>query len=248
MIAGSADLIDRLEDEWQQLVQTGRMDAALARWSAKQRKLTGVGIGQLAEALDIEDPSATVEQDALLTVLLRISERDHLARRLLLQRFLPCVKELAASTPDGVERDEWLTLLVTTIYEVVCTYPLGRRPTRIAANIACDFRKSVFEVLRRQRRDAAELTDDPLLEADVVGRHQQQQAEFAAVETEDLLRWAVDEGLVDESTVALLVLTRMYDLAVSWVASQVRTATATLRQRRWRAERRIAAALASEVG
>lgn len=247
MAAGSADLIDRLEDDWQELVQSGRMDAALTRWSAKQQALTDVDIVQLIEALDIEDPSANAEQDALLTVLLRISEREHLARRLLLHRFLPCVKELATGTPELVERDEWLTLLVTTIYEVVCTYPLRRRPTSIAANIACDFRKSVFETLRQQRRDTAELTDGPLRETDLLDRHRQQQAELSAVEAVELLRWAIDEGLVDESTAALLVLTRMYDLTVSWVASQVRTATATLRQRRRRAERRIAAALVSEV-
>lgn len=247
MAAGSAELTDRLEDEWQELVQTGRMDAALARWSTSQQVLASVDVNQLLEVLDIEDPSVTPEQDALLAVLLRISERDRLARRLLLHRFLPCIKELAAGTPYPVERDEWLTLLVTTAYEVVSTYPLGRRPTRIAANIACDFRKSVFEALRQQRRDAAELTGDLLLETDLLVQHREQQAEFAAVEAEDLLRWAVDEGLVDESTAALLVLTRMYDLTVSWVASRVRTARSTLRQRRWRAERRIAAALTSEV-
>lgn len=238
-----ADLIDRLEEEWRQLLRRQRPDEAVRRW------------GRVEPALDFESADALVrhladqrvapdQHDRVLAALLGICQDEPLAARIVLQRFLPYVKKLASDTPAPLERDEWLTLLISTAFEVVRTYPLDRRPERIAANIVCDFRKRVHAGLRTHRRNALELTQ---FGSESLSTDRDDRSRFAQVEAEDLLRWAVDEELIDEPTAALMVLTRIYGLTVAWIASEMKTAKATLRQRRWRAERRIAAALASEV-
>ena len=86
-------------------------------------------------------------------------------------------------------------------------------------------------------------TEDPgVLDAETSATHHDP---FTSVDLRDFLTWAVRRRLVDQHAVDLVVQTRVGGVSVATVAAAGREGAATLRQRRWRAERRLAAALAS---
>lgn len=232
-------VIDQLETEWEVLLRRGVVDEALRRWSTQRPQLACRSVGDLFGRL-ADRSLPTGEQDRLLTVLLELARNDPLVRRVLLQRFLPCLKRLTRWR-GPIPRDEWVGLVVATAYEVICNYPLDRRPNRIAANIVWDVRQRALILLAERRRTLAELARwrrgwPPREDRDA-------ERMLAAVDTRNLLEWAVRKGVIDEGTAELLVRTRVDDLSVVAVASQVAKPADTLRQRRWRAERRLATAL-----
>jgi hypothetical protein len=221
------------------LRRRGVLDEALGRWTRREPSLDFASVDEIVEVL--ADRSAPGEaHDRVLRPLLRLAPDHPLAARLVLFRFLPCLKRMT-DWGEPFDDEEWLTLLISCAYEVITTYPLVRRPDRIAGNISWEVRKRAFAALRARRLDTAELTRtgrlpvcDPDLESEEL---------LARVEDADELSRAVDRAAIAPDVVELLVLTRAGGMTVEALAANRSERAATLRQRRWRAERRMAAVL-----
>ncbi|MGC3955141.1 MAG: hypothetical protein QM804_13005 [Propionicimonas sp.] len=115
----------RLNVEWQEVAETPVPD----RW---RREAALASAGTLADALALVRP----DPDTVLGALLRL--RYAAAQRIVLQAMLGRAVLDAARDPlhdlDDYVAELWLG---------IATYPLARRPARIAANLALDARKRV---------------------------------------------------------------------------------------------------------
>lgn len=241
------NLIDRLDEEWERPQVRRRMDAAIQRWSRSEPDLSFTSCRELEQHLSDRAVPYFVH-DRVLAALIRMADRDPLAARLVLQRFLPSLKRTTGAHPP-LEDYEWVGLLVAIAYEEIRSYPLDRWPHDIAVRLTRSIRRTAYKALDRLRRDRAELCDDPLTPRDLSEdpRHHTPGG-FHHIEVVDLMRWAVRESLLDPSTARLIELTRIQGRTVASLADRFRESAATLRQRRRRAEARLAAALTAEVG
>lgn len=118
------------------------------------------GIATLAEVLHTvrANPDA-----ALLALLRRQAAGDVLAGRCVLQAMLGKLVRLAVADPVAV-LDDYLA----AAWERIATYPVDRRPCRVAANLALDALKSVKRQRAREtlalpawRLGSGPATDDP---------------------------------------------------------------------------------------
>lgn len=171
--------VDALNGEWARLAVL----PAPAGWSGF---LVGVGAGggsTLGEVLDAV-PAAS---DAVLGGLLAAcAEGDALAGRVVVQAMLGKLVKMA--TRDG-EHD--LGAYVAALWEVVRAYPLGRRPHKVAANLALDTLKAVKRGGRRL----------PVVVTDAVPTPAPRDPDPGG---DRVLRAAVRLGLIDDETRELL--------------------------------------------
>lgn len=82
-------------------------------------------------------------RDAVLLALLELSQDgDRLAGRTVLQAMLGKAVRVAASVADRPDlrgdREEALSCAVSSLWQVIATYPVARRRSRVAANLALD--------------------------------------------------------------------------------------------------------------
>lgn len=169
-------------------------------------------------------PAIRAAPDAVLWRLLRLhATGDHRAGRVVLQAMLGKVVLLARGD-DRHDPDEYLAEL----WLVIAGYPLGRRPERIAANLALDTLKAVRG--RRHRESPMGLGG---LERPAPGE--------PAWRVEDVLVVASSLGLVDEPTCRCLRAVYGRGLRSHEAARELQMSAAMVRYRTSRAVRRLAA-------
>ncbi|WP_260696723.1 hypothetical protein [Streptomyces sp. 130] len=154
----SEGLVGRLNTEWADLIRDESARAHLRRWYGDPA-LTGP-----QSVLDaLRACRTTGAQDRLLLPLLRAAVTGgpgaQLAARTVVQTMLPKAVRIARSQlRPQYDWEETVSLTVGALYEVVRTYPVHRRPRRIAANLS-------LETLRLTRRligdDASAVPLDP---------------------------------------------------------------------------------------
>jgi hypothetical protein len=102
------------------------------------------------------------EADQNLAALVERAATDPTAARLVLQRVMPgllsVAKRRANLAPGTVT--EILHDLVANAWIAVCTYPLDRRPRKIAANLVRDIEYNTFTQQSRLRRVATDAVAD----------------------------------------------------------------------------------------
>jgi hypothetical protein len=231
-------IFNHLDQEWEHLLNGRRLDRALARWRGVQESLTE--FRRVRELLDrLEDQTADPErQSEVLLALLRLAPADELAARLVLQRFIPPLKSIAG-WKQPLRQTDWAAMIVSAAHEVIVTYPVDRRPQRVAANIVWDVRKRMYAALTDHRRwmealSLGEPDEDALVAPDIAERF----------EAADLLRWAGARCQVPREVARLIVLTRGAGFQIEEIAAHRAVPSARLRQRRWRCEQRMREALA----
>jgi hypothetical protein len=234
-------IIDRLESEWDELVRRGSADQALERWRRHSPALDFASAGDLVNALADRtlDP---VTCNEILAALVELAPSDQLAARLLLHRFLPYLRALVTDHAP-FDAEEWVGLLVATAYEVICSYAAEDWPSYFPANLAREIRRRALGTLADRRRCERELS--ARIEVIAAEAAAEGHDPFTAVDLEDFLAWAVRRRLVDQRAVDLVLQTRIGGMTVAALAAAGRECADTLRQRRWRAERRLALALVS---
>lgn len=234
-------IIDRLDHEWDELVCRGVVDDALATWRSHSPALAFDTVDDLADAL-ADRRLDTGSRNQVLHALLELAPCDQVAARLVLHRFLPYVKTLV---PDHApfDSEEWVGLLVATAYEAICSYPVVDGPAYATANLTREIRRRALAALTERRRADRELAADAGdLDSE---RDVDDDDPFGTVDLHEFLRWAVRHRLVDRRTAALVVKTRLAGVTLAAVAAASRECAATLRQRRRRAERALAVAVAA---
>jgi DNA-directed RNA polymerase specialized sigma24 family protein len=197
-MAGSAQVSERrfaivnaLNDEWDRLVDS-RVDT-VAAWRGRHPALAGCA--------DLEDVLRAVRRapDEVLGLLLgEVRAGDALAGRVVLQAMLGKVVRMALR-----DRRAGVDDYVAALWCRVRTYPLDRRPARIAANLALDALKDVTAERRAVGREVATPWPPGDHLEQLVGRR------LAEADTPDLdagrvLRAAVRLRLLDPRACALL--------------------------------------------
>ena len=200
-------LIGGLLIEWVQLNESRPAALTVARWGRHQPTLANAS--RPADIVDAIDNAGTDDQDAALLALVTLAQNGkQLAGRILLQQMLPKLSQLGrdhpttlvdgASDPEGP--DERYQILTATFWQVVMTYPIDRRPRKVAANLALD-------TLLHSTKSAATYRREHLtLQADLADTNQP----ILHPDTHDddtlppTLTTAITNGTLDEPTARML--------------------------------------------
>jgi DNA-directed RNA polymerase specialized sigma24 family protein len=133
-------LVEALDWEWHELVSSQR--AAVTRWGDRHVAFA------LCRSLDDILSAVKLNSDPILGALLtEVSTGDRLAGRVVLQALIGRMVRMAQRDPRA-SVDDYLAAL----WGVINSYPLSRRPVRIAANLSLDTLKAVSSEHRWLRR------------------------------------------------------------------------------------------------
>ena len=136
-----------MDGEWAALQEDAAAAAGCRRWASAHPVLAGCGTPAHVVA------RARAAPDVVLGHLLaEAGAGDRLAGRVVLQALLPKVVRMAA-VDRAADVDDYLA----SLWCEIAAYPLARRPTSVAANLALDTLKAVHA----ERRPAADVTTPP---------------------------------------------------------------------------------------
>lgn len=231
----SVGIVEALNLEWQGLDCDFRGDAEI--WAARHQVLSG--------CRTLADVLAAVRRDgdaALHALLAEVANADQLAGRVVLQSLLGRMVRMAARD-DRAGVDDYVAMLWCQIG----AYPLERRPSSIAANLALDTLKAV----RRERRWVirGEVTTwppgdvfDGLCDQATSRMDGPPQSPADLVGAAELLAAAFELELIDQSTRSILTNVYLEGLKGVDVAQRHGTSAGSVRVRCSKAVRRMAAA------
>jgi hypothetical protein len=141
--------ITLLDEEWKRLLRCGKTLAVVNSWRITPSPFTS--LDELLQAAGYRGKKIDPVADQVLAQLVRRAASDQLAARIVLQRVFPPM--IAVARRRGKFReigfDEALASVLSHGWEVIRTYPIQRRPTKIAANIVRD--TEYFAFVRGQR-------------------------------------------------------------------------------------------------
>jgi len=252
----AAPILRQLSQDWSRLCALSSMRHTLRRWAAANPCFEGItSLGDLVDRIDAGDEPET---DRLLLGLVRLAQAGHqLAARVVLQAMLPKLARMSRTTRpssnDNRHRNDRAHIAVATFWEVIYAYPVSRRHTRVAANLALD---TLHRLTTDLRRPPADIPMDP---EETAGRLAVTPEESTAQPTvtqtgtpspdADLLEvvaWALDVEAIssDEATVLVRVyLPSAADSSRVALAERMGISQTALRQRTSRARRRLIAAV-----
>jgi len=227
-------VFDLLDGEWRKLSHeptTARRLRDVCRCADDARTLADV------EAY-VRGAGPEAADRVLLALVTRAVAGDELAARVLLQLLLPGTRNLARRWWALGDPDERAAAAVSAVYGRIRTYPIERRPGRVAANVLMD---AARELRRAVPRVVATPTADPTVHTE----RRAQETSPAAVELAEVLRDAVDEGVLGLDDAQLIARSRIAGHRVADIARTHRLGTRALWDRRQRAEAKLATAFAS---
>lgn len=230
-------LFTALQTEWAALERTPASAASLRRWRHEEPALAELAdLPSLVAAVERRDQAAA--GDAILSALARRAPTDDFAARTLLQLLLPGVKALARRLWWLGDPDERAAAVVAAVYERIRTYPWQRRPARIAANILADAGQRLLRRNAAARRPVEVFLDD--IDQDLAC---EPAGPSPTEELLALLGWAVTAGHLTHAQVQLIGLTRIADTPFEQLGEPEGVSAPSMRRRRQRAERQLAAAV-----
>jgi DNA-directed RNA polymerase specialized sigma24 family protein len=198
----------------------GSSTALVSAWADRHAVLSGCQDLPAVLAAIPSDP------DAVLAALLQeVAEGCRVAPRVVLRAMLPKMIVMARRDPTASLED-----YLAHLWLRISTYPLNRRPRRIAANLALDTLKAV-------KADQAPLVV-PVAELDDDRAWHEPTDDLSA---RRLLRAAVDLRLIDPTTHATMVNVYADGLPEAEVAARHRVTSTTVRRRCNRGIRVLAA-------
>jgi hypothetical protein len=132
------ELSDTLNDEWARIVADPRTTARMAGWPYLLARYGDAA--SLLDAVGRNGGLAMEEADRLLGELVRVAGDDVLAARVVLQRVLAGLVNAAVRRTAGRPMDRRAVFddLVANAWLVIRSFPIERRPTKIAVNILRD--------------------------------------------------------------------------------------------------------------
>jgi len=229
-----ATVFELLEHEWNGLSR----DLVAASALPEVCQLAG-GANSLDEVERFVRSASPPDADrVLLALVTRAVERDPLAARVLLQLLLPGVRRLARQWWALGDHDERAAAAITAVYHRILTYPLDRRPGRVAANILMD---AAHELRRSVPRVVSTPSADPTAYR-TPGDADGQLIPHPAEELAAVLLDAVQDGIIDRADAELIARSRIAGHRVADIAEHRRQRPRTLWDRRQRAEHALGSA------
>src|SRR5262245_13043521 len=224
------NVFDLLDREWQQL----KADRGAARRLSTVCHLAG-DARTLADLEAHVRTAGPVDADQILLALVTrvIDHDDQLAARVLLQLLLPGTRNLARRWWALGDHDERAAAAVSAVYDRIRTYPLARRPGRIAANVLLDAARQLRRSVPRLATHATANVHDSDI-AVVAQTH-------SSLELADALADAVDDGIIDLRDARLIAQSRIAGHRIADIAAHHHIGARTLWDRRHRAEQRLTA-------
>ncbi|TDD98939.1 hypothetical protein [Jiangella asiatica] len=190
----------RLNDEWARLRTDDATAATVAGWAVRHPALAGCGCLD-----DVELAVAGADRrgaDDLLLALLRLAQSgDGLAGRTVLQLMLGKAIRIATSHAGRDSRDNLEHAAVAALWATIATYPVARRPAKVAANLAMDTLGAVSRELAHSR---AETPAEPGSVADALGEAAARDDD-GDLELVELLAWAVEAGTISAADATLVL-------------------------------------------
>jgi hypothetical protein len=224
----TTDHVLTLERDWRRLVR-GVLPAHLRAWARDEPALAAFPEPpRLIAFLRSDAPAAS--KDAVLRPLVRIARDEPLAARVVLEALAPGLTRLAERVIfDERDRDELWALILGHAWRQIRSYPLERRPSKIAANLILETRRTALAEFTRDRRRR----DLPPL---ALG---ERVAAPASADVDSLLARAVAAGAISADEAELILRTRIDEVPLRQLASEESVAYHALNVRRLRAEKRL---------
>ena len=227
-------LVEALDREWRELMRAHH--GTVSRWADRHEALAPYR--SLEEVLSV----ARRHSDPILSALLiEVSAGDQIAARMVLQALIGRMVRMAQRDPRG-SIDDYLAWL----WCVINSYPLSRRPVRIAANLSMD----TLQAVSRERRwlgrgdvtlyPSAESLEQLLGPAGLDGSSY----DFAPpvdVEVQNVLEASTSLSLIDDADAALLHSIYAEGVSGGQAARRFYLSAGTVRVRCSKAVRRLAA-------
>jgi hypothetical protein len=233
-----ATVFEMLEKEWDALSRD-RAAAAQLREACHQAG-EAESLGDLERFVRGAGPADA--DRVLLALVTRAVDGDAFAARVLLHLLLPGARRLARRWWALGDQEERAAATVAAVYHRISSYPLARRPGRVAANVLMDAARD----LRRAVPSIALVPSDT-----VTGQLAALPSEDRvdpATELAELLRDAVRDGVVRTDDAGLIARSRITDDRVADIAARRGLHPRTLWDRRYRAERALVAAYGRAPG
>jgi DNA-directed RNA polymerase specialized sigma24 family protein len=210
-----------------------------ATWATQEPVLAGLHPSELRNVLlDDTDPIDYDRRDQLLGALVRLSHSDEQATLLLIVCLLPGLRRKIAVHGWGLDRDEAAAIALAALCRRIWTYPLVRRPRKIAMNLLLDTAHDLIDARRKELawQATAHLTD-----------HELDRAMPEPAESPDLL-WdaARNAGVLTDRELALLRSTSVHDLPITQVAPLLGISHDAARKARQRAVHKLKAWLSHD--
>lgn len=223
------DPVRSLDRDWRRLVRTV-LPARLRVWGQAEPGLSRFGDGPRLIAF-LRGGASAASKDEVLRSLVRIARDDPLAARVVLEALVPGLARLAERVIfEERDRDELWALILGHAWRQIRSYPLARRPRKIAANLILETRRAALADFTRERRRRSELTPRPLTAVATAPPEP---------DVEALLRRAVAAGAISRGESELVLRTRIDGVPLQRIAAEEGVAYHTLNVRRLRAEKRL---------
>lgn len=262
-------LYRQLTQEWADLHALPSTRITVRRWGRSEEALADCATP--GEVVDAIDHATTANKNAMLLALIRLFQNgQQLAGRTVLQALLPKlaktsshVSDWAASTETWSEDRRHITL--AEFWDVMATYPVERRLTSVASNLALDTLHRITGV-----RTSVDIPVDPHDFREDVDRHQYANAArrtwlgaLSAIDDDpfaeltcdaDLLqviKWAMDAGIVTTEDAQLLTISYLPERTTGFgyaeAADHFDITQDSARQRCSRLSRKITAAVRDQL-
>jgi DNA-directed RNA polymerase specialized sigma24 family protein len=221
-----------LDREWQHLGTSRDARRQLQRWGRESPGLTRY-TSPAELVIEANRRGNPHNSDRILAAVAHHAVAgSELAGRTLLQAIMPGLKAVTRRHQQVGRAAGYDTanLVVCFAWEQVRTYPLDRRPARIAANLVYDTRQRVHRHINRPSLQVVPL--EVLIHEPA-----------APPAGDDPLAWladATDRGVLNARDATVIAATRLGHRSVAELAQQLGCDPATLRRRRRRAEIRLA--------
>lgn len=228
-----ASVFDELDRDWRRL----RVDR---RAVGQLREVCAVaGVEDLAGLERYVMDAPRTAADAVLVVLIRRAvDGEGLSARVLMQLLLPGIRRVARRWWALGDDDERAAAAVAAVWDRIQSYPLDRRPCRVAANILMDAAMDLRRAVHRHRNihPAGFMPGyEPPCDDDV----------HPAVELAEALVAATEAGVISRDDARLIAASRIGGVPLKAMAEQAGVSLRTLQWHRQVAEDALAARAAA---
>lgn len=247
----SSPLYRQLIQEWISLNATNTSSATIRRWGRLEADLAGYD--RPYAIVDAVDSASPVTQDRMLLSLIRLTQSGHqLAGRIALQLMLPKLGKMAlriaGTDSDNAWSEDRRHIVVAEFWDVLATYPVDRRPSKVAANLALD---TLYRATAGSRTQASDIPVDPTgtvlrildeqAREDVESHVIRDACLSSETDLPGLLNWAVANGTITQADSELMITVYLR------TPSRAGRFPDAVRQRCSRARRQLTAAVSLEL-
>jgi DNA-directed RNA polymerase specialized sigma24 family protein len=223
--------VDLFESDWHRELHGPVLAARFHAWQQSEPALAGFD-DPASLIRFLRGSGANTEKDKVLRALLVWARQEAIGARVVLEAMLPGLKKLAGRVlVDAREREELWSVVMACAWERIRTYPVERRPRKVAANLLLDCLHGTLATLSAARRD-------PTAQA-VPPSHELEAVPVCEGDVDGLLAHAVTAGAVSRDEAELILSTRIDGEQLSDLARSQGVRFDTLKHRRNRAERRL---------